>query len=272
MVPLRQDKMGIWFLGKYTSFQCPLPTEGPWDLIFFYEALGPLLSTQHFGWPWAQNMAAIGWRSTVTRSTQSTCSCLCVLNWLSNYILMSSVDFTLSMLIATKVYFVKMWWGQPKNDTHHPFVQTASTATLDHGMAHFYEHSILHLHNSRKVVSHGSLSWIDNEYKFLLPTRKADTILRAIRSTLHASLMHLIPSSSWNIMSTCVIACSLCTHNCGFATTALCWCAPGFFVTWVHSTPLISQASQCMQVVWSSDVFKRYIQKNVIVLHMLILR
>src|SRR6202050_5274645 len=31
--------MGIWFLGKYAGYQCPLPTEGPKDLIFFYEAL-----------------------------------------------------------------------------------------------------------------------------------------------------------------------------------------------------------------------------------------
>ena len=31
--------MGIWFLGKYTGFQCPLPAEGLRDLNFFYEAL-----------------------------------------------------------------------------------------------------------------------------------------------------------------------------------------------------------------------------------------
>ena len=31
--------MGILFPGKHTSFQCPLPADGPKDLIFFYEAL-----------------------------------------------------------------------------------------------------------------------------------------------------------------------------------------------------------------------------------------
>jgi len=31
--------MGVWFLGEYPGFQCPLPTDGPKDLIFFYEAL-----------------------------------------------------------------------------------------------------------------------------------------------------------------------------------------------------------------------------------------
>ena len=31
--------MGIWFPGEHTGFQCPLPADGPKDLIFFYEAL-----------------------------------------------------------------------------------------------------------------------------------------------------------------------------------------------------------------------------------------
>ena len=31
--------MGIWFPGEYAGFQCPLPAEGPKNLIFFYEAL-----------------------------------------------------------------------------------------------------------------------------------------------------------------------------------------------------------------------------------------
>ena len=33
----------------------------------------------------------------------------------------------------------------------------------------------LHLRDSRKVVSHSSLSWVDNGYEFLLPAHKADT-------------------------------------------------------------------------------------------------
>ena len=40
--------MGIWFPGEYTRFQCPLPTEGLQDLIFFFEALA-VCSACHLG-------------------------------------------------------------------------------------------------------------------------------------------------------------------------------------------------------------------------------
>ena len=40
--------MGIWFPGEYAGYQCPLPTEGPKDLIFFYEALA-VYSAFHLG-------------------------------------------------------------------------------------------------------------------------------------------------------------------------------------------------------------------------------
>ena len=31
--------MGIWLPGEYAGYQSPLLPNGPWDLIFFYEAL-----------------------------------------------------------------------------------------------------------------------------------------------------------------------------------------------------------------------------------------
>jgi hypothetical protein len=40
--------MGIYFLGKYASFQCALPANGPKDFIFFYEALA-ICSVFHLG-------------------------------------------------------------------------------------------------------------------------------------------------------------------------------------------------------------------------------
>ena len=38
-----------------------------------------------------------------------------------------------------------------------------------------------HLWDSRKIVSRSSLSWVDNEYEFLLPAHKADTTFEGNR-------------------------------------------------------------------------------------------
>jgi hypothetical protein len=50
--------MGIWFLGEYAGFQCHLPTEGPKDLIFFYEALA-ICSVFYLGAKYGCDLIAI---------------------------------------------------------------------------------------------------------------------------------------------------------------------------------------------------------------------
>ena len=93
--------MGIWFLGKFASFQCSLPTEGPQGLIFFYEALA-VYSTFHLGASYGCDRIAIYCDNT---NTVDMCRSLRA-QLTYNSILISSVDFTLSTSIATKVYFV----------------------------------------------------------------------------------------------------------------------------------------------------------------------
>jgi hypothetical protein len=93
--------MGIWFPGEYAGFQCPLPTEGPSDLIFFYEALA-VCSAFHLGAEYRYNRIAI------YTDNSNTVDMFASLRAQPTYnaILMSWVDFTLSTSIATKVYFV----------------------------------------------------------------------------------------------------------------------------------------------------------------------
>ena len=93
--------MGIWFPGEYASFQCPLPTEGPRDLIFFYEVLA-VYTAFHLGKEYACDRIAIYSDNT---NTVDMFSSLCT-QPTYNHILMAWVDFTLSTSITTKVYFV----------------------------------------------------------------------------------------------------------------------------------------------------------------------
>jgi hypothetical protein len=50
--------MGVWFPGEHAGFQCLLPTDGPKDLIFFYEALA-ICSVFHFGTKYKCDQIAI---------------------------------------------------------------------------------------------------------------------------------------------------------------------------------------------------------------------
>ena len=93
--------IGIWFPGEYAGFQCPLPTEGPSDLIFFYEALA-VCSAFHLGAEYRYNRIAIYTDNTNTVNMFASLRAQPTYN----AILMSWVDFTLSTSIATKVYFV----------------------------------------------------------------------------------------------------------------------------------------------------------------------
>ena len=147
-----------------------------------------------------------------------------------------------------------------------------------------------HLRDSCKIVSRSSLSWVDNEYEFLLPAHKADTTFEGNRVhiaqiinapdpqpfmkrfiTLHNRLFPLhpqlwlrkigtVPTRSWflhRLSAFCPPDIAGQSMRAGGATTLAEAGAPG---------ELIRGAGH-----WSSDAFERYIRKNVIVLHALIL-
>ena len=147
-----------------------------------------------------------------------------------------------------------------------------------------------HLRDSRKIVSHSSLSWVDNEYEFLLPAHKADTtfegnrvhIARIINApdpqpfmkrfiTSRDRLFPLHPQLSLRKNST-VPTRSWFLHRlsayCPPDIAGQSMCAGGATALTEASTPgeLIRGTGR-----WSSDAFERYIRKNVIVLHALIL-
>ena len=147
-----------------------------------------------------------------------------------------------------------------------------------------------HLRDSRKIVSHSSLSWVDNEYEFLLPAHKADTtfegnrvhiaqIINApdpqpfmkwfITSRDHLFPLHpqlwlrkngTVPTRSWflhRLSAYCPPDIAGQSMRAGGATALAEAGAPGELI----------RGAGC----WSSDAFERYIRKNVIVLHALIL-
>ena len=149
---------------------------------------------------------------------------------------------------------------------------------------------ILHLWDSCKVVSHSSLSWVDNEHEFLLPAHKANTTFKGNRvhiaciinapdpqpfmkhfTTSHNRLFPLhpqlwlrnngtVPTHPWflhRLSAYCPPDIAGQSMPAGGATTLTEAGTPG---------ELIRGAGH-----WSSDAFEGYIQKNVIVLHMLIL-
>jgi hypothetical protein len=93
--------MGIWFPGEYAGFQCPLPAEGPKDLIFFYEALA-ICSAFYLGAKYRCDQIAIYSDSTNAVDMYSS---LCAKR-VYNSILLSAVDFTINTSITTKVYYV----------------------------------------------------------------------------------------------------------------------------------------------------------------------
>ena len=93
--------MGIWFPGEYAGFQCPLPTEGPNDLIFFYEALA-ICSAFYLGARYGCDQIAIYSDNTNAVDMYSSLRAKPVYN----SILLSAVDFTVNTSIATKVYHV----------------------------------------------------------------------------------------------------------------------------------------------------------------------
>jgi hypothetical protein len=61
--------MGIWFPGKHADFQCPLPADGPKDLIIFYKALA-ICSAFY----WAPSAGVIRLQFTLTTLMLLTCS------------------------------------------------------------------------------------------------------------------------------------------------------------------------------------------------------
>ena len=148
----------------------------------------------------------------------------------------------------------------------------------------------LHRRDSRKVIARSSLSWVGDEYEFLLPAHKADTtfegnrvhIARIINAPDPCPLMKrfvtsrdrlfplhpqlwlrqngTIPTRSWflhRLSSFCPSDIAGQSMRAGGATALAEAGAPG---------ELIRGAGR-----WSSDAFERYIWKNIIMLHALIL-
>jgi len=154
--------MGIWFPGEYAGYQCPLPPDGPQDLIFFYESLA-ICSAFYLGAQYECDRIAI--YSDNTNAVDMFASLRA--KPVYNSILMASVDFSVDTSIATKVYYVpgkqkivadylsrflnvkalqlalnliiqdfnplKTRWGLSKNDQHHPDIQAACSAAMGNG-------------------------------------------------------------------------------------------------------------------------------------------
>jgi hypothetical protein len=93
--------MGVWFPGEHAGFQCFLPTDGPKDLIFFYEALA-ICSAFHLGIKYKCDRIAIYSDNTNAVDMFSSLRA----KRIYNSILLSAVDFTINTSIATKVYYV----------------------------------------------------------------------------------------------------------------------------------------------------------------------
>src|ERR1700734_2382319 len=93
--------MGIWFLGEYAGYQCPLPSEGPQDLIFFYEALA-VCSAFYLGAKYGCDRIAIYSDNTNAVDMFSSLRAKPVYN----SILIAAVDFAVDNFISTKVYDV----------------------------------------------------------------------------------------------------------------------------------------------------------------------
>ena len=88
--------MGIWFLGEYAGFQCPLPAEGPKNLIFFYEALA-ICSAFYLGTKYGCDQIAVYSDSTNTVDMYSSLR----VKRVYNSILLCAVDFTINTSITT---------------------------------------------------------------------------------------------------------------------------------------------------------------------------
>jgi hypothetical protein len=93
--------MGIWFPGEYAGFQCPLPADGPKDLIFFYEALA-ICSAFHLGTRYGCDRVAV--YSDNTNAVDMFSSLRAKPTY--NSILLSFVDIAFNTSISGKVYFV----------------------------------------------------------------------------------------------------------------------------------------------------------------------
>ena len=93
--------MGIWFPGIYAGYQSPLPSNGPKDLIFFYEALA-ICSAIHLGVKDGAKRIAVF--SDNTNSVDMFSSLRAQPEY--NSILMSTIDIVTEHGVEFKVYYV----------------------------------------------------------------------------------------------------------------------------------------------------------------------
>jgi hypothetical protein len=93
--------MGIWFPGEYAGYQCPLPPDGPKDLIFFYEALA-VCSAFYLAPKYGCDRVAIYSDNTNTVDMFGSLRAKPIYN----SILMAAINFSVTNSITTKVYYV----------------------------------------------------------------------------------------------------------------------------------------------------------------------
>jgi hypothetical protein len=157
--------MGIWFPGEHAGFQCPLSSDGPKDLIFFYEALA-ICSAFHLGTKYACDHIAIYSDNTNAVDMFSSLRAKRVYNSIYLMPLISpltplspqrSTLFPETRMLSRITFpgfltprlcawpqtcrfkFLNplgMRWGLRKNDSYHALVQAACAACLDNGSPH----------------------------------------------------------------------------------------------------------------------------------------
>ena len=110
-----------------------------------------------------------------------------------------------------------------------------------------------------KVVLWCSLTWVGNEYEFLFPTHKGDTMFKGnqVHIVKIIGALTLIPSCL--TMSTCVTGSSHFILSSGSVPMACRQLVHGFLITSVPSALLKLQGSLCVQVVPLVSSFERQV-------------
>lgn len=95
--------MGIWFPGEYAGFQAALPSDGPKDLIFYYEAL-VVCFTIHFGIIYNAKHIAVYSNNTNSVNMFSSLCAKPIYNRI--LIMMSTINLILQHQLQFKVYYI----------------------------------------------------------------------------------------------------------------------------------------------------------------------
>jgi hypothetical protein len=146
------------------------------------------------------------------------------------------------------------------------------------------------LRDFRKIVLHSSLTWVESDFEFLLPAHKTNTTFKGNR--IHIARIIGSPDPK-PIMANYILSrdrlfplhSQLWLHKNGLSPTQS-WflnrlrqyCSADISGQSMRAggAPALAQAGASVELIrgaghWSSNTFERYIQKNIIVLHELIL-